>query len=63
MLDFDDRVSALAGRLSREAWLYIDRLRDHPRFSEFLAEIETLQGTLIGTDVDQAFRRISIRGG
>ena len=61
MSDFDDRISALSGRLSREAWLYIDRLREHPKFPELLAEIETLKGGLVATDVEQAFRRISIR--
>ncbi len=61
MSDLDDRISALVGRVSREAGLYIDRLREHPRFPELLAEIETLQRALIETDIEQAFRRISIR--
>jgi len=61
MSDIDDRIAALADRLSHGAWLSIDRLREHPKFPELLAEIESLQGGLVETDIEQAFRRISIR--
>jgi hypothetical protein len=61
MADFDDRLAALSGRISRSAWLYLQRLSDHPKISELLSELEALNGSLIETDIDQAFRRLLIQ--
>jgi hypothetical protein len=60
MADLDDRIAALSERISRSALLYIHKLRDHPKISELLTELEVLTGSLIETDIDQAFRRVLI---
>ena len=61
MSDFDDRVEALSERISASAALYIQRLRDHPKFAELLAELEKLEGTIVETDIDQTLRRFLIQ--
>lgn len=58
MTDAEKRIARLCGRASREAWIELQRLKTHPRFDELLAHLETVDGTLHDTDIEQAVRRI-----
>lgn len=45
------------GRTSREAWLLLQTLRHHPRFSTLLAYLQSKSGTIVDADVVQAAQR------
>lgn len=51
------KLARLSGRASREAWLQLQRMRHHPNFPRLLAHLETLDGTVLDSDVEQAAQR------
>jgi hypothetical protein len=51
---FDERLARVCGRSSHEAWLYLRRLRDHPKFDEVITRLAARGGTLHPRDVDEA---------
>jgi hypothetical protein len=60
MTSLEKRIERLAGRASRDAWLYLQDLRHHPEFPELLAHLEQIEGTLLQTHIEQALRRFPI---
>jgi len=57
MTGVEKRMANLSARASHEAWLQIQRLRHHPKFEKLLAQLEKVDGTLRGPDVEKAARR------
>ena len=53
---FDERFARVCGRSSREAWLYLRQLRDHPNFNDVITRLGARGGTLHPTDIDEALR-------
>ncbi len=61
MEDFEPRLTRLANKISRSGAIYLRRFRDHPRIAELMAYIETLDGLLLQSDIEQAARRYFIQ--
>ncbi|MGQ0522936.1 MAG: GAF domain-containing protein [Betaproteobacteria bacterium] len=56
--DQEKRLVHLCGRASLEAWMLLQRLKNHPRFDRLLALLDTVGGTLQETDIEKALRRV-----
>lgn len=57
MTNLEKRLAKLSGRTSREAWLRLQKARQHPRFAELLAELEAIDGTVGVAEIQRAIRR------
>jgi hypothetical protein len=57
MTSLEKRMAKLSGRTSREAWLRLQKARQHPKFAELLAELETIDGAVGAADIQRALRR------
>ncbi|HEX6003924.1 MAG TPA: RNA-binding protein [Burkholderiales bacterium] len=49
----ESRLGALVGRASREAFDYLQRLRDHPKLADLVAKLEMIEGELHEADIDR----------
>jgi hypothetical protein len=58
MTTADERLARLSGRTSREAWLRLQRMRDHPRFTSLLEQLEAIEGMLLDSHVEHVARRL-----
>jgi len=59
--DFEDRLGRLGDKISHSGATYLRKFRDHPRIGELLAYLDTLDGLLLQTDIEQATRRYFIQ--
>lgn len=54
MANIEERLAMLSGRVSKEAWTQLYRLRHHPKFASLLSALEQIPGTIIPAHVEQA---------
>ncbi|HEX6004498.1 MAG TPA: hypothetical protein VFZ14_10945 [Burkholderiales bacterium] len=59
MTTADERLARLSGRTSREAWLRLQRMRDHPELTAVLGYLELIEGMVLDSHVEQAVRRFA----
>jgi hypothetical protein len=57
MPSVEKRLARLSGRTSRDAWLELQRLKQHANFYELLVHLEKKEGTLLVRDVERAVKR------
>jgi hypothetical protein len=55
--DDEERLIELSGRLSYDAWVTLQEVRQHPQFADVMSELEKVEGSLSVTDVQRALRR------
>lgn len=57
MPSVEKRLARLSGRTSREAWIELQRLKQHANFYELLEHLEKKDGALLIRDVERAVKR------
>ncbi|MGQ0525460.1 MAG: hypothetical protein ACT4P8_17575 [Betaproteobacteria bacterium] len=57
MTSLEKRLAKLSGRMSREAWLKLRTVRQHPHLTELLSNLEKVDGTLSIDHIQRALRQ------
>ncbi len=57
----EDQVDELAQRCTVNAWAFLSKFQQHPRFPEFLDRLAATTGPLLESDVEQLFRELLIQ--
>lgn len=57
MTSREKRLAKLSGRMSREAWLRLQTVREHPHLTELLSDLEKVEGTLNVKHIQLALRQ------
>jgi hypothetical protein len=58
MTSNDKRLAMLSGRMDKEAWIQLYRMRHHPNFGEVLSRLEPVIGTITRDHVEAAAREL-----
>jgi len=61
MQDENNPIDALAERCTTNAWLFLSKFQEHPRFPEFINRLSATTGPLLESDVEQLFREMLIQ--
>ena len=62
MTSLEKRMAKLSGRMSHDAWLKLQKARQHPRFPDMLADLEKIDGSLNAEDIQRALHQFLSHG-
>lgn len=61
MTSLEKRLARLSGRITHDAWLKLQEVRQHPKFADLLADLEEIDGSLNAGDIRRALRQFLSR--